>query len=154
MRGESGKNIEEGAGEELDVVWACNGKGTMWEKEWWLWTYRGRGRGTDQRWMDTIKEDVKAKCVRWEQPPDRAAWSRLVQYIDPTWSGIRCGRWRRSRTHTGRPDGLNADFTTPLVECWDFCIIYNMPYNFKKLFVCIILIHLPAHRPLEASGCN
>ena len=47
----------------------------------------GRSR---QRRTDKVKEDVMEKGARREQTQDRAAWRRLVQYIDPSRSGIRC----------------------------------------------------------------
>ena len=44
---------------------------------------RRRGR-PKKRWVDCVKDDVREKGLSGEAVYDRAAWRRLLSYIDPT----------------------------------------------------------------------
>ena len=62
----------------------------MWEKELWKLKRRGRAAGQGNDGRTKSRGDMMEKGARREQTQDRAAWRRLVQYIDPSRSGIRC----------------------------------------------------------------
>ena len=44
---------------------------------------RKRGR-PKRRWLDKVKDDIKEKGLSADHVYDRATWSRMSSYIDPT----------------------------------------------------------------------
>ena len=44
---------------------------------------RKRGR-PKKRWLDKVKDDIKEKGLSADDMYDRATWTRMSSYIDPT----------------------------------------------------------------------